>query len=42
LNHAQDFVVAPDDGVELAFLGQLGQVAAVFSKRGSGFRPAAW
>jgi hypothetical protein len=32
LNHAANFFVAPDDGVELALTGELGEVAAIFSE----------
>ena len=33
LDQAQDLVIAPDDRVELAFAGQLGQVARIFLQR---------
>ena len=33
LHHAADFLVAPDDGIDLALLGQGGEVAAVFFQR---------
>ena len=36
LDHAPDLFVAPDDGIELALAGQLGQVAPVLLERGVG------